>query len=300
MKNVLRSLLKKLKNSKEYNILKIINSTQEMQEYISLIKKKNLDISFIPTMGNLHDGHLSLIKKSFKYKTKRIVSIYINPLQFNDKNDYMSYPRTINSDIDILKELEIDCLFLPKEEINIQTDSISKEQLPDFLNYLCGKYRPGHFLGVYKIVKKLFDLIKPNYVFFGKKDFQQILLIKYLIKKHYKNLIHLICLETIRDKYGLALSSRNDKLTNKEKKLASNVSIELIKIKENIRIDGLPSFQRLKNECIKKLSNDSIKVEYLELLNENNLESAKNDTKNLMIFISFYLRDIRLIDNIKL
>ena len=192
--------------------MKIITSVVEIENYVNHLKNEKHAVSLIPTMGNLHDGHISLIKNSEKFKSKKIVSIFINPLQFNDEKDFKSYPVSLEEDLDILEKNNIDCLFMPNKEIlsNLNYQIV----LPSgFSTLLCGKYRKGHFEGVYKIVKKLFDITCPEHVFFSKKDYQQLILIKFLI---YNTKINLVECPTVRDINGLALSSRNRYLTSEK------------------------------------------------------------------------------------
>ena len=178
-----------------------------------------------------------------------------------------------------------------------ESDSID---LPEYMNILCGKYRDGHFLGVFKIVKKLFEIIKPSVAYFGKKDYQQLTMIKYLSKRYFNDEISIISCDTIRENNGLAMSSRNNKLTSSQKNIASFVYKELISLKESIHIDSNYNYKELQKESINSLSIMGIKVEYLELLSSDDFSiKQKNSTGNLMIFVAFYISGVRLIDNIE-
>ena len=158
--------------------MKIITSIEEQKEYCSSIEAEGNNISLIPTMGNLHSGHESLLLLSRSTKNKRIVSLFVNPLQFDSISDYRSYPSSIDSDIEILERNKVDCLFMPDE--NQMIENINHPEtihLPQYMSILCGKHRKGHFDGVFKIVKKLFKIINPSIAYFGKKDYQQLMMV---------------------------------------------------------------------------------------------------------------------------
>ena len=254
-----------------------------------LLGKK--DLSFVPTMGGFHNGHKYLIQKSKKIGKKTIVSIYVNPKQFNSKKDYFSYPRVIKHDLNILKKLSIDYVYLPnfKDVYNFKTTN--KVYLDKFSKELCGKYRKSHFQGVVNVVNRLLEIIKPNFIVLGLKDFQQL----YLIKKHIKRRninVKLISGKTIREKNGIACSSRNMNLSNKEAIIASKVYNYLKKNKKNFL---KPNF---KNKTYKKIIEFGVrKIDYLETINIKNLKKVKNKKKKYNIFIAYYLGKTRLIDN---
>ena len=281
--------------------MKIITSIKDQKDYCNSLIKKGEKISLIPTMGNLHKGHESLLFESSLIKNKKIVSLFINPLQFNNSGDYKNYPKSIDSDIKILERNKVDCLFMPSEnEILNDIKESESFDLPEYMNILCGKYRGGHFLGVFKIVKKLFEITRPSIAYFGKKDYQQLVMIKYLSKKYFNDEISIISRDTIRENSGLAMSSRNNKLTLSQKNIASFVYKELISLKESIRIDGNYNYAELQKKSIDSLSAMGIKVEYLELLSLDSFSiKQKDSTDNLMIFVAFYISGVRLIDNIE-
>ena len=281
--------------------MKIITSIKDQKDYCNSLIKKGEKISLIPTMGNLHKGHESLLFESSLIKNKKIVSLFINPLQFNNSDDYKSYPKSIDSDIKILERNKVDCLFMPSEDEILKDIKESESfDLPEYMNILCGKYRDGHFLGVFKIVKKLFEITRPSIAYFGKKDYQQLVMIKYLSKKYFNDEILIISRDTIRENNGLAMSSRNNKLTLSQKDIASFVYKELISLKESIRVDGNYNYADLQKKSIDSLSDMGIKVEYLELLSLDSFSiKQKNSPDNLMIFVAFYISGVRLIDNIE-
>ena len=271
--------------------MKIFKSKHKLKEEISNIK----NISFVPTMGGLHKGHISLIKKSQNFKGKTLVSIFINPKQFNEKKDFLNYPRNLKKDLKILKHLNVDLIYLPSLKDIFSFQVKNKIFLDKFSKKLCGRSRKGHFKGVLNIVNRFLELIKPKYIFLGIKDFQQSYLITKHIKKRKINTKVINC-KTIREKSGLACSTRNNNLTEKQLKIASNVIKYLKRIKELLKKD----LNNLKLINVKdNLINLGVtKIEYIELYNSNTLKRPKNKREKFRIFIAFYLNKTRLIDNI--
>ena len=281
--------------------MKIITSIKDQSDYCNSLIKKGEGISLIPTMGNLHKGHESLLVNPSYMQNKKIVSLFVNPLQFNSSDDYKSYPKSINSDIKILERNNVDCLFMPLEDEILRSISVSEFfDLPGYMNILCGKYREGHFLGVFKIVKKLFEIIRPSVAYFGKKDYQQLIMINHIVKEYFKDKIKIVACDTIREDNGLAMSSRNNRIVKSKRNIASFVYKELVTLKEIIKADRDYNFKELRQSFIKTLSIEGIKIEYLELLSSNDFSVIqKNNTDNLMLFVAFYISGIRLIDNIE-
>ena len=275
--------------------MKIIKQTLSLKKHIKGLK----NISFIPTMGSLHAGHVSLIKKAqtlCKKDDKILVSLFVNPKQFNSKKDFISYPRNIKKDLKILKKLKIDILFLPSKKEIYSFKTKNRIYIDKIGNKLCGKFRPGHFKGVVNVVNRFIEIIKPKAILLGKKDYQQLC----LIKKHFlKNKINtkVISCKTIRNSCGLALSSRLNNLNNIEIKLACKI-INMIK-KEKEKIKKIKKYKinlnKLKLE-IKKMGVN--KVEYLKTIRLDNFSTTYNPHDNFNIFISFYINKVRLIDNI--
>ena len=257
----------------------------------ALFGKSN--IGFVPTMGSLHDGHISLIKKSFKLSNKTIVSIFVNPTQFNNKKDYLSYPKDLRGDITLLKKLKVDFLYIPKEK-DIYSYKRKKEIiLKKENNILCAKFRKGHFEGVIDVMDRLTDIVRPRKIFMGEKDYQQMLLIKKFIEKKYKSKI-ILC-KTIRTNNHLALSSRNKLLNKKSKIIAGKIAKELLHFKKSLKNSkNIKSLLQTKFEFLKKKFD--IKIEYLEIRKKNNLKIS-NSIKNSKIFIAYFINKVRLIDN---
>ena len=251
------------------------------------------NLGFVPTMGSLHKGHISLIKKSLKDNNKTIVSIFVNPTQFNDKKDYKSYPKNYKKDLSILKKLKVDYLFLPKTHIMYDKLVKSKIKLRLEDKILCAKYRKGHFEGVIDIMDRLTNKINPKKIYMGEKDFQQLYLVKKYIEKKYKSKI--ISCKTIRDPNKLALSSRNLLLKKSHLFIAGKLTQNIILIKKNLNNKKID--KKILNSIKNKLKNKyNISIEYFELRNSINLKISKS-IKNSRFFISYYLNNIRLIDN---
>jgi len=251
------------------------------------------NIGFVPTMGTLHNGHISLIKSSKRICKKTLVSIFINPSQFNKNSDLKNYPRNLKKDIAILKKLKIDFLLIPNEAEVYKNKKDKKIKLNYKDKILCAKYRPGHFEGVLAVINQFLSQFKPKYIFFGEKDYQQLFLIKKLIKKKYNTKIY-SCL-TVRDQNKVALSSRNVLLKKTDIKKSSYIAKLLFKFKNNLK-KNISNRKNLNTLILKLNKIKNIKVEYLEIRNKNNL-SKLYDKRNFKIFLAYYNKKIRLIDN---
>ena len=221
--------------------MKIIKNIKTLQRKIEILKLNNNKICLVPTMGSLHDGHLSLVKKAKGNNRIVIVSIFINPSQFGANEDFKKYPKNTKKDISLLKKLSVDIVFIPnkKEILTYKVSKLIQLKLP-IEKILCGKTRPKYFPGVGSIVIKLFDIIKPDYSYFGEKDFQQFSFIKQLTKKLNMN-IKVISGKTVRDSFGLALSSRNLYLSDKQKIIAQNIIKILKKTRRELKENWRPS-----------------------------------------------------------
>ena len=251
--------------------------------------------SFIPTMGNLHEGHLSLIKEAKKNAGNICVSLYVNENQFTNKKDFDLYPITLEEDIKNLEKIGINYLLMPeKKDIeNFSKPFDIKLEPKEITDDLCGKYRPGHFLAVIDIVHRFFQIIKPKNIFLGRKDYQQIIAIRELIKIYNYN-IDIIPYDTVRNKDGLALSSRNNLLSKEEMKIANEIYRALLLSKKLHNNDvSLNEIVSTINEVFAK---SEIKLEYFAIRDLKTLQH-RNDN-DLIALIAVYLGDIRLIDNI--
>jgi len=253
------------------------------------------DLGFVPTMGGIHQGHLSLINKSNKLCKKTIVSIFVNPKQFNNKKDLKSYPQNIKKDLKILKKSKkVDFVYIPKFKDIYKDKKKSKITLQKKDKILCAKFRKGHFEGVLDVMNKLTKIVKPKKIFMGEKDFQQLYLVKKELEKKYKTKV--IPCKTIRDKDNVALSSRNLLLNKSNLTIAAKIYETLVDIKKNTKNKkNIPSFLNLKKKELK--NKYKIKIDYLELRNIKNLKLS-NTKNNSRLFIAYYLKNVRLIDNL--
>ena len=272
----------------------IVKKINQLKKIIS--SQPNKKIYFVPTMGNLHDGHLSLLEYAQKKKQFLIVSIFVNPLQFDSRKDFTKYPRTIKNDLKILKQFNIDMIFLP--ENNFSKENLSKVNIESLTNKLCGADRPGHFVGVATIILKFLNLIQPDFLMLGQKDYQQILVIRQIIKDFFFK-TKIIELPIIRNNNGLALSSRNILIPHKKKELTKNIFLTLKLISDEIKNTGL---KKTKIQFYKKklLMLGIEKINYLEILNESDLSNVADKPCFARIFISVSISGIKLIDNIRI
>ena len=271
--------------------MKIFKDKHILQKEIS----KTKGISFVPTMGGLHKGHISLIKQSKKSKFKTLVSIFVNPKQFNKKSDYSSYPRSIKKDLKKLKNLKVDYLYIPTFKDIYGFKPREKVFLDKFSKKLCGRFRRGHFEGVLNVVNRFLEIIKPKYIFLGKKDYQQLYLIKKHIEKR-KIKTKIIECKTIRENNGVALSTRNSNLDENQMKIASNIYHYLFNLKKKIKKNyDLFNLNKIKKD-LKDLGVS--KIDYLENYNTKNFKKIKRQSKKFNLFIAYYIKKVRLIDNI--
>ncbi len=269
--------------------MKVLKNINVLKRAINTIS----NLGFVPTMGGLHHGHISLIKKSQKKCRKTLVSIYVNPKQFNNKSDFSVYPRNIKKDLSLLKKLKVDYVFIPITKDIYSIKTTKKIKLHNYQKILCGKFRKDHFEGVLEIMHRLVILIQPKYIFMGEKDFQQLHLVKSFIKDRYPCKVY-PC-KTIRDKNKVALSSRNNLLSKKDLNKAGLIAKILHKIRSRVKKKLLTNAYL--NHLKKYLSNKfKIKIEYLEIRSEKNLK--KNfDQNKYRLFVAYYINNIRLIDN---
>ena len=260
-----------------------------------LIKAIKFDksLGFVPTMGGLHEGHKALIKTSKKNCKKTLVSIFINPTQFNNKIDFKTYPKNLKKDLSYLKKLKVDYVYLPtvKQIYQKKNDKIKLNKLQ---NILCAKFRKGHFEGVLDVLDRFIELISPQKMFMGEKDFQQFFLVKNFIENKYNTKVY--ACKTIRNKNKLALSSRNS-LLNKQSFAASEIiTKKLLKLKKEIS-KNTKNYKKLIFILKKELSkNFDIRIEYLECRNMHNL-STNILNKPFKLFVAYYIDNVRLIDN---
>ena len=273
-------------------------SLHDLRQQVLSWRKQGLTVGFVPTMGNLHAGHLSLVTEAKKRADKVVVSIFVNPLQFNDKADLSAYPRTLEADTQQLASTSCDIVFTPTVDTvypNGMADQ-SKVIVPKVGDRLCGRHRPGHFDGVATVVSKLLNMIAPDYAIFGEKDYQQLLLIKKLIQD--LNMpVEIIGSETHREQSGLAMSSRNQYLSDAEREVAAEIYQTLQSIKQQLK-QGEQNFSQLCQQAEQKLKEKGFVPDYVEICRETDLMPANHQDKALRVLIAAQLGSARLIDNI--
>ena len=276
-------------------MIKEIKKVTDLCFELAEIRKSKKKISLVPTMGNLHEGHLSLIKYAQNISDYTVVSIFVNPTQFVVGEDFDEYPRTLDSDIESISKLNVDLVFMPDtEEIYPVNDQASIEvPVSELESIHCGKYRPGHFRGVATVVSKLFDMVKPDIAIFGEKDYQQLLIIRSLVKSLFLP-IEIIGLPTVREKSGLAMSSRNNYLSQSDRQRAPML-YECIKTTIKSIKNGVIDYVYLEKEAKFFLEKAGFKIDYYSICALDTLRAPINE--NLVILAAVWLGKTRLIDN---
>ena len=279
-------------------MMEIIKYTKDIKALIAELKKSGKIIGFVPTMGALHEGHLSLVECSRKRDDYTITSIFVNPTQFNDKSDLSNYPRTVDKDLELLENAGCNMVFLPDEkEIYPSPDT----RIFDFdgLDLVMeGKFRPGHFNGVAQVVTRFFDIVNPQRAYFGIKDFQQLAIIKHVVKK-FRLPVEIVSCPIVRESNGLAMSSRNLRLSEKEKEIASNISKILFAVKDKVSdfksVEQIMHFVDEQCELIPE-----IELEYFEIVNLSTLRPIEEmaGISDGIGCIAAWIGGIRLIDNV--
>ncbi|CAM1359229.1 Pantothenate synthetase [Tenacibaculum sediminilitoris] len=280
--------------------MKIFTRKSEVKEFLSIQKKSKNSIGFVPTMGALHQGHLSLIKRANKKNDITVVSIFVNPTQFDNKEDLDKYPKTYRNDVALLESVNCDVLFFPSvEEIYAENITSEKFDFDGLEHQMEGKFRDGHFNGVGTIVKTLFEIIEPDTAYFGKKDFQQLQIVKKLVEK-YKLLVKIKGRPIFREEDGLAMSSRNARLTKEHREAAPFIYKTLKKARKKF---GIKNAKEL-TEWVEKQFEEHpfLELEYFTIADEKTLQTITEvgANKKYRAFIAVFAGDIRLIDNIRL
>jgi len=262
---------------------------------------KNNKIGFVPTMGALHEGHISLVKNALENNDVVVVSIFVNPTQFNNSADLEKYPRTPEDDISLLKKLKGDVIVYLPEVSDLYDDSVSakKYNFGNLENEMEGKHRKGHFDGVGTIVSKLLKIVKPNSAYFGEKDFQQLQIVKKLVAME-KLPVKIVGCPILREKNGIAMSSRNKRLSAKQFKEATIIYNTLKEVRDKFRSTSITDLNALVAERF--LQNPNLNLEYFEIANEKTLKTAKRKNKDskYRAFIAAFAGEVRLIDNMPL
>lgn len=276
----------------------LFKAAKTLSHYLHHLKTNGHALSFVPTMGALHRGHLSLLTEAKKKADVVVCSIFVNPTQFNNLDDFSKYPITLEKDIEQLVRAGCDVLFLPSAgEIYPVDYSAPHYDLNVLETVLEGKFRPGHFQGVCQVVDRLLEIVAPDVLFLGQKDFQQCLVIQNLLVLTNRPAVSLVIAPTIREEDGLAMSSRNLRLTKKQRSKAPALYKALQKAKEDL---GTKDLDSIKGEAVKELSEKGFAVDYFEIANASTLLPATSSDTPLVALVAAYLDDIRLIDNLPL
>ena len=279
--------------------MQVVNDINELREVRRTWQASKDVIAFVPTMGNLHNGHLKLVKEAKKNASKVVVSIFVNPLQFGPDEDLDAYPRTLDADKASLAALGVDLLFMPKAA-DIYSRGLEQQtfvEVPGLSYMICGASRPGHFRGVATIVCKLFNMVQPNQAYFGEKDFQQLQVIKAMVTDLSMNLsIHGVATE--REEDGLAMSSRNGYLNTEQRQIAPVLYAQMTQLANAIQT-GRRDFTALIKQAKNTLSEAGFKPDYIEIRNAETLLQVGHEDKHLVILAAAFLGKTRLIDNIQ-
>ena len=276
-----------------------VTSIQELRTSIKQARAQGKSIGFVPTMGNLHQGHLNLLSEARERADYVVSSIFVNPLQFNAKDDLERYPRTLEEDQQSLINYGCDLLFAPAEA-EVYPDGRESQtfvEVPGVSEMYCGASRPGHFRGVTTIVNKLFNLVQPDIAVFGKKDFQQLHIIQRMVRD-LSMPVELVGVETARETTGLALSSRNGYLTKEERQRAPLLYKQLKRIHEAI-IGGSSDFEGLIEQANQSLEREGFKPDYVHIVRRSDLQPCNNADRELVILAAAFLGHARLIDNLE-
>ncbi|MFT4747722.1 MAG: pantoate--beta-alanine ligase [Congregibacter sp.] len=280
--------------------MQLINKILDLREIRRTWQNSAKVIAFVPTMGNLHQGHLNLVREAKKQADIVVVSIFVNPMQFGPDEDLEAYPRTLQNDSRLLESLGVDVLFVPNAS-DIYARGLEQQtfvEVPGLSYMICGASRPGHFRGVATIVCKLLNMVQPNLAFFGEKDFQQLQVIKAMVTDLSMNL-KVFGVATTREDSGLAMSSRNEYLRVAERKLAPTLYVKMQDLVDEIQT-GRRDFSKLTQEYKLKLSKLGFNIDYLEIRNIENLLQPGHEDQDLVLLAAAFLGKTRLIDNIQI
>lgn len=277
--------------------MKIIHTISELQKEISGLRSEGKTIGFVPTMGALHQGHIELVKRCVRENDVCVVSIFINPTQFNDKNDLIQYPRNFKNDSEMLEEANCSIIFAPSEQEMYPKPDTRVFEFGMLDKVMEGKFRPGHFNGVAQIVSKLFDAVTPNKAYFGEKDFQQLAIIRSMVDQlNYP--VEIIGCPIVREPDGLAMSSRNMRLSYDQRQKAVKISQALTKSRTFV---PEKSVEEIKDLVINEINSEpALHVEYFDIVNGNTLQAVSDwkDCDYIVGCIAVFCGEVRLIDNI--
>lgn len=279
--------------------MKVISDIASLREVVSDCKRTGRSVGFVPTMGNLHDGHLQLVKRAKSHNDVVIVSIFVNPMQFGENEDLDAYPRTIEDDKAKLVNDGVDAVFLPSvsDMYPCGLKAQTYVEVPGISEVLCGASRPGHFRGVATVVSKLFNMVQPDDAFFGEKDFQQLQVIRTMVRDLSMSVtVHGV--PTQREESGLAMSSRNGYLSHEQKATASLIYQEMTRAKALIE-QGDTQFSDIADSIVSNLEAKGFKNDYVSIVNANTLQRPVAGDKHLVIVVALFMGTTRLIDNLQ-
>lgn len=275
--------------------MRLVQTINEMKRLSKEAINKGKTIGFVPTMGYLHEGHLSLVKKAREDNDIVVVSIFVNPTQFGPNEDFNRYPRDLERDLRLLEPLNVDYVFYPSvEEMYPKNYSVYVDEV-ELSKYLCGAKRPGHFRGVCTVVTKLFNIVKPTRAYFGQKDAQQFRILRRMVQNLNMD-VEMIEMPIVRESDGLAMSSRNVYLNEEERKEATRLHKSLLKAKELIE-NGEKEVSKIKNSMLEILNHPLLKIDYVEIVDEETLKPIEKIEGKVIIALAVFVGKARLIDN---
>ncbi|WP_269520098.1 pantoate--beta-alanine ligase [Alteromonas sp. BMJM2] len=279
--------------------MKVISDIASLREVVSDCKRTGRSVGFVPTMGNLHDGHLQLVKRAKSHNDVVIVSIFVNPMQFGENEDLDAYPRTIEEDKAKLVNDGVDAVFLPSvsDMYPCGLKAQTYVEVPGISDVLCGASRPGHFRGVATVVSKLFNMVQPDDAFFGEKDFQQLQVIRTMVRDLSMS-VNVHGVPTQREASGLAMSSRNGYLSSEQKATASFIYQEMARAKTLIE-QGDTQFGEIADSIVSNLEAKGFKNDYVSIVNADTLQRPVPGDKHLVIVVALFMGTTRLIDNLQ-
>ncbi|ONN26525.1 pantoate--beta-alanine ligase [Thermosipho affectus] len=272
----------------------IVEKVDEMKKISRSLNGKS--IGFVPTMGYLHEGHLSLVRAARKENDVVVVSIFVNPTQFGPNEDYDNYPRNLERDLKLLESESVEYVFIPTNEEMYEKDFSTYVEEVSLSKFLCGAKRPGHFRGVCTVVTKLFNIVRPTRAYFGQKDAQQFRVLRRMVRDLNFD-VELKEMPIVREKDGLAMSSRNIYLTKEERKEATRLYKSLLKAKDLVK-SGVVDVKIIRDEMRKILEHPLLKIDYIEIVDEENLMPVEIIDRKVVIAIAVFVGKARLIDNI--
>ena len=278
----------------------VTETVEELRTEISAWRKRGEQIVFVPTMGNLHGGHLKLMHAAREHGDRTVASVYVNPMQFDRPDDFQRYPRTRDEDLSALENAGVDLAFLPsdREMYPKPLEQMTYVEVPELGDVLEGASRPGHFRGVTTVVARLFNLVQPDIAVFGKKDYQQLMVIRQMVEDLGMP-IDIIGIDTVREKSGLAMSSRNNYLTEEERQQASQLYATLQHCRSQT-IEQPEAVQQIEADAVKELENAGFRPDYISIRRQQDLQIPRKGDRNLVILAAVWLGNARLIDNLEL